>query len=224
MAPPSALGSHRGALKVSPARVWAGVDVGGRRKGFHVALIDERSVLRVLTRPGRLLEPDDVVSWLGDGPRPVLVGVDCPCALDDGTRREAERRLARQVCGLRYTPTPEALAAQRARPGQASRFYEWIEQGLALYAALARAGLPAIECFPTASWTRWYRPRNGTQRSIWSTRALARLGLRGVPGGLGQDGRDAIAAAVTAREHGRGATEGFGDIVVPSQRGEMRTR
>ena len=203
---------------MAPERVWAGVDVGGRRKGFHVALIDDRKVLRVLTRPARLLEPDDAVRWLEAGPRPALVGVDCPCTLDDGIRRDAERRLAREVCGLRYTPTPDSLAAQRARPGQASRFYEWIEQGLALYAALARAGLPAIECFPTASWTRWYGPRNGTRRAAWSTRALAGLRLRGVPPGLGQDGRDAIAAAVTAREHGRGATEGFGDIVVPRRR------
>lgn len=49
----------------------------------------------------------------------------------------------------------------------------------------------------------------------WSRRALARLGMRGVPAGLGQDGRDAIGAALLAREHERGTTERFGDILVP---------
>src|SRR5438093_3439039 len=139
--------------------VWAGVDVGGRRKGFHAALID---AARVVRPPERLREAADVVAWLlSEGPRPALVGVDSPCALalDDGRRRAHERRVARDVCGIRYTPSPADLARQRSKPGQAGRYYEWIEQGLALYDGLARAGLTAIECFPTASWTCWHGPR-----------------------------------------------------------------
>ena len=200
-----------------PRRVWAGVDVGGRRKGFHAAVIDDTSVVR---GPERLLEPADVVAWLlREARRPALVGVDSPCALalEDGRRRDDERRVARAVCGIRYTPSPAALARQREKPGQAGRYYEWIEQGLALYDALARAGLTAIECFPTASWTCWHGPRRATGRTEWSGRALARLGLFAVPSGLGQDGRDAIGAAATARDHERGRTEAFGDIVVPKR-------
>jgi predicted nuclease with RNAse H fold len=204
---------------MSPTRrVWAGVDVGGRRKGFHVTVID---AARVVRPPERLREPADVVAWLlREGPRPALVGVDSPCALalDDGRRRADERRVARAVCGIRYTPSPAELARQRGKPGQAGRYYEWIEQGLALYDGLARAGLTAIECFPTASWTCWFGPRRATRRTEWSARALARLGLRAVPAALDQDGRDAIGAAATAREHDRGRTEAFGDIVVPKRR------
>lgn len=199
-------------------RVWAGVDVGGRRKGFHVAVVDDRRVVRA---PTRLLAPADVVAWLLDeGPRPALVGVDSPCALalDDGRRREDERRVARDLCGIRYTPSPDALARQRCKPGQAGRYYEWIEHGLALYEALACAGLTAIECFPTASWTCWHGPRRTTPRTDWSARALVRLRLGAVPSGLSQDGRDAIAAAATARDYAHGRTESFGDIVVPKRR------
>ena len=49
---------------------------------------------------------------------------------------------------------------------------------------------------------------------------LARLGLAGVPPRLSQDGRDAIAAAVTARLYDAGATDAFGDIVVPATGGQ----
>jgi hypothetical protein len=45
---------------------------------------------------------------------------------------------------------------------------------------------------------------------------LESLGLEALPsGGLGQDVRDAIGAAVTARLHGAGETDSFGEIVVP---------
>lgn len=199
-------------------RVWAGVDVGGRRKGFHAAVIDDHGVVRP---PEQILAPAAVVAWLlREGPWPALVGVDSPCALalDDGRRRDDERRVAREVCGIRYTPSPETLARQRRKPGQAGRYYEWIEQGLALYDVLAKVGLTAIECFPTASWTCWHGPRGAVRRTEWSSRALGGLGLRAVPSGLGQDGRDAIGAAATARDHDRGWTETFGDIVVPKRR------
>ena len=190
--------------------LWAGVDVGGRRKGFHVALVDGQ---RVHAGPRRVVAAGEVAGWLAElGPR--LVGVDAPKVLgDDQVRFESERRLAREVCHLRYTPTREAL--ERQRMGPAPTYYEWIEHGLELYAALTEAGLQAVECFPTAAWTRWAGPRNGVPRSRWSARALRGLRLRGVPATLDQDGRDAIGAAMTAWAHGHRRTELFGDIVVP---------
>jgi len=187
--------------------VWAGVDVGGPRKGFHVALVDGR---RRVDAPHRLLTPAAVLEYL-ERWHPVAVGIDSPRRLAaDGQRsRPCEREfVAAGICALRYTPDRRGL---RASPV----YYSWIANGLALWQALEGAGLTALECFPTASWTRWYRPRARTPRATWSTRALARRRLDGVGGALDQDERDAIAAALTAYEWSAGRCETFGDIIVP---------
>src|SRR5439155_22006588 len=113
-----------------------------------------------------------------------------PAPYSPRSRRE-ERARASAVGGIRYTPPASALVA--------SAYCEWIEHGFELYATLDAAGLAAIECFPTASWTRWAGSRGTTTRARWSAAALAALGLAGVPGRLGQDDRDAIGAALTAR-------------------------
>jgi hypothetical protein len=44
---------------------------------------------------------------------------------------------------------------------------------------------------------------------------LVALGLDGAPSRTNQDQRDAIAAAVTARQHAKGMTESLGEIVFP---------
>jgi predicted nuclease with RNAse H fold len=185
--------------------VWAGVDVGGRRKGFHLALIDER---RLRAGPVRKATVVDAIRWLS-WRVPQVVAVDSPIEpAPDGTRsRPEERLLARTVCGIRYTPDRATLSR--------SRYYEWILRGLELYAALEEAGLSAIECFPTASFTRWVGPRGSATRAAWTRTALATLGVAGLPPGLSQDGRDAIAAALTARVLDQGHAERFGKIVVP---------
>ena len=188
--------------------VCGGVDVGGRRKGFHVAVVEGDR--RLLAGPRQLLTPADVVDWLL-GHRPVMVAVDSPCRLaPDGARsRPDERRFAREVLSLRYTPDRAALAASPA-------YYEWITHGLELYVALDAAGLSAVECFPTACWTIWSGPRGRESRARWSARALAARRLTRVPEHLGQDGRDAIAAALTALAYHRGRARRIGDIVVPA--------
>lgn len=201
-------------------RRWAGIDVGGRRKGFHATVIagGARSTLSLVAGPQRLLTPAAVLEWLARW-SPRLVGVDAPRTLGDNPIRfEGERRLARELCHLRYTPTREAL--ERQKQGHAPRYYEWIEHGLELYAALEAAGLEAIEAFPTASWTRWLGPRNGEPRAQWSTRALAMvcqrdIRLGGLPDRLDQDERDAVGAALTAYAYETGRCERYGDIVVP---------
>ena len=185
--------------------VWAGVDVGGRRKGFHLALIDEQ---RLRAGPVRKTTVADAVRWLS-WRTPQLVAVDSPIepAPDLARSRPDERLIARKVCGIRYTPDRATLSR--------GRYYEWILRGLDLYAALAEAGLAAVECFPTASFTRWGGPRGAATRAAWTRNTLLSLGLAGVPGALGQDGRDAIAAALTARALDQGRAERFGQIVVP---------
>jgi predicted nuclease with RNAse H fold len=125
---------------------------------------------------------------------PAVVAIDSPCcyAPDGQTSRDRERTLNREVCGIRWTP-------DQGRADGA--YYEWIREGLGLYEALAQqGGVEVIEVFPTASWTRWLGPRSRS-RSDWTRDGLARLGLEGVPPRTNQDQRDAIAAAVTARQH-----------------------
>jgi predicted nuclease with RNAse H fold len=181
-----------------------GVDVGGRRKGFDVALLEEHRLIGLRRRQSVA----DVSAWVASA-RPRVVAVDSPrsCATAGRTHRPEEKALRDAVCGIRWTPPRSQLAG--------NPYYAWIVEGLRLFDALARDPVTVIECFPTASWTRWYGARNGRRRSLWTREALAALDLQGVPARTNQDMRDAIAAAVTARDHDRGRSQAFGDIVVP---------
>jgi predicted nuclease with RNAse H fold len=183
---------------------WLGVDVGGARKGFDCALVDESRLAGLWAR----LDHEGVLALVGRS-RPELVAIDSPCccAPVGRTSREDERLLGRAVCGIRWTPDQ---AEVRSNP-----YYGWVVEGLALYEALERRGVRTIEVFPTASWTRWLGPRAGRSRTAWTTAGLAALPLDGLPARSNQDVRDAIAAAMTARAHSGGRTEGFGQIVVP---------
>jgi predicted nuclease with RNAse H fold len=184
---------------------WAGVDVGGARKGFDVAVVDDQSLVAIARRCTSPAE----VSGVLDRHSPSLVAVDSPCsaAPDGATLRECERELRDAVCGIRWTPDRATLEA-------GNPYYEWIRLGLDLYQELAANGWSWIEVFPTSSWTRWHGKRRGS-RAAWTRTALPGLGLRGLPARTNQDVRDAIAAAVTARQHSLGETETFGPIVVP---------
>jgi predicted nuclease with RNAse H fold len=91
---------------------------------------------------------------------------------------------------------------------------EWIVEGLRLYDALLGKRVEVIECFPTASWTGWYGPRDGRRRSAWTRAALTASGLLGSRR-THQDVRDAIGAASTGRDFEQGRHESFGQIVVP---------
>ena len=182
---------------------WLGVDVGGPRKRFDVALIDDREVLQLEARLDRA-----AVAALVESVRPAVVAIDCPrrCAPNGQNAREGERRLRLSICGIYSTP-------DRARVCD-NPFYEWIREGLLLYESLAQCGVEVIEVFPTASWTRWCGERGPQTRAAWTRQGVARLGLAGLPA-RNQDQRDAIAAAATARQHSADRTELFGDIVVP---------
>ena len=185
--------------------VWAGVDVGGRRKGFDVAVIDDRRVVALQRRLTCQQVVDLVVKhW------PAVVAIDSPrvCAPDGQNKRECELQLAKSICGIRWTPD--------ARHVHASAYYAWIVEGQALFGALDACGAEVIEVFPTASWTRWCGPRGTQTRAAWTRQGLATLGVVGMPERTNQDQRDALAAAVTARQHTLGTTETIGDIVVPA--------
>jgi len=187
--------------------VWVGVDVGGKRKGFDVAVIDDRRILLLQDH----LMCREVVNIVR-GKRPAVVAIDSPrsCAPDGQTAREDELRLARSICGIRWTPDAERV--------HANPYYAWILEGLDLFDKLADHGAEVIEVFPTASWTRWHGKRGPQSRAAWSRQGLAALGLENVPARTNQDHRDAIAAAMTARQHSLALTETIGDIVVPAGR------
>lgn len=203
--------SSRDEPPVDPARLtmatWAGVDVGGRRKGFDAVVL----VGDAFDKHWRNSDPAAVAAWIASF-EPTLVAVDSPRtpAPDGHLSRPCERDFVKAgICGIRYTPDGTTICAR------GDGYYEWIANGLGLYAELEKLGLGAIECFPTASWTRWAGTRGSRLRSPWTRAALGQLRVTGVPQRTNQDLRDAIAAAVTAREHGEGRTESFGDLVVP---------
>lgn len=190
-------------------RWWVGVDVGGRRKGFDVAVLDDHDHVRL----HRTRDVAEVVAWAGGAMR---VGVDGPAAWapHGEASRPDERAFVRAgICGIRYTPD-EAHA--RARTDD---HLDWVWQGLALYRALAAAGVPTVEVFPTAAWTRWLGPRAGRSRAQWSHAGLRRLRTAGLvdhPQATTQDARDAVAAALTARQVTRDTVERFGTLAVPA--------
>ena len=194
---------------------WAGVDVGAA-KGFDVAVIDGESLV---AEPRRITDHLEVVRWL-QAYAPRVVAVDSPRSpAPRGERsRSCERDLVRAgVCGIRYTPNLAVLRANQS-------YYAWILSGFRLYEALEQAvgslEWEIIECFPTATWSR-LGERKGTQRSRarWSREVLEGLRLAGLPRRMNQDARDAIGAAVTARLYDGGATQSFGEIVVPKPGG-----
>jgi predicted nuclease with RNAse H fold len=123
---------------------WIGVDVGGAKKRFDLAVIDGASLLDLRAR----LTCAEVVE-LVEEIAPVVVAIDSPrsCAIGDGKSRDCERKVAKQICGIRWTPHAGAV--------EANDYYGWIVEGLKLYAALDSAPAYVIEVFPTASWTRW---------------------------------------------------------------------
>ncbi len=187
---------------------WAGIDVGGEERGFHVAVVDEAGLV------GRVENPKTAaaaVALLRELP-PELVAVDSPRepAPVGQKSRPGERAFpTREICQLFYTPDQATIDARE------DDWFDWIKIGFDLYRALADAGLEAVECFPTASWTRWGGQRDGRPRGSWSAAVLRDLAVPGVPARMNQDERDAIGAALTARAHAQGETELLGGIVVP---------
>jgi predicted nuclease with RNAse H fold len=184
---------------------WIGVDVGGERKGFDVAVIDHRELLLLRGR----LTCTQVVGIVEELD-PAVVGIDSPrCCAPQGMRsRACERGVAADVCGIRYTPDAAAVGS--------NDYYEWVVHGLKLYAALESVRAEVVEVFPTASWTRWLGERGPRRRSAWTTSGLMKLDLSSLPKRTNQDQRDAIAAAVTARQYSDGRADRIGDIVVPA--------
>ncbi|SRR6266849_814929 len=185
---------------------WAGVDVGGPQKGFDVVVLDRHGVI---CGPVRRTPVADVVAFLR-GHGATIVAVDAPIrpARKGQKSRQGERELVKsRICKAYYTPDSKRI--------KGNEFYFWMSCGLDLHRALEKARIKNIECFPTASWTMWAGKRGAKSRRGWTQSYLKALKVPGVPRTLGQDGRDAIAAALTAKTESERRNQRFGDIRVP---------
>lgn len=106
--------------------VAVGVDVGGRRKGFHAIALRGRRFLGKFESP----DPHAVVNWIRSMDARA-VGVDAPCRWSTtGRARQAERELMRSGIGCFSSPT---LAKAQSHP---SDYYGWMLNGAALFALL----------------------------------------------------------------------------------------
>lgn len=147
-------------MRISTAHV-IGVDVGGGRKQFDVAVLCGREVLDLRRR-----QSVDLVIGLVRRTAPGVIAIDSPAAWapPNEKSRLGERQLvSAKICNIRWTPNEQRAMETR---DSGSAYYDWIERGLTLYSALARAGpWTVIECFPTASWTRWEKSRGQRRRA-----------------------------------------------------------
>jgi len=197
----------------SPQLRWIGIDVGGRRKGFHVAGVD--GALR--TELAAFAGPDAVARVAGwaEARQPSRIAIDSPAtwALEGEGSRPCEREFARaRICGIRFTPDERTAAART------DGYYEWIAYGLELWEEMGSRGLPLIECFPTASWTQWIGARDSRTRARWTRDGLNELDRQGTlrcEQVGNQDERDAVAAALTALQYEHQPMQKFGPLTVP---------
>jgi predicted nuclease with RNAse H fold len=170
---------------------FAGVDVGGERKGFHVALTDGRVILEIAAE----LSLRQTVEWLAQR-SPTVVAIDAPPqALIQGPEtRAAERALSQAGFRIQWT----------RRQGTGLPAPEWMNHGAALWHELQRA-LPnarLIETFPTAATAQLANSQIHLPLSSLALLTPHRATLK--------DALDAcIAADVAARAH-RNQTQVFG--------------
>ena len=137
---------------------FAGIDVGGRKKGFHLAVIQGQEVVEL----GQYRDVGELVAELVElGPG--AVGIDSPpeWAPDGEKSRPAEREFARQkICGIRYTPDRATAEAH------AGSYYEWVFNGMELWEGLVKGPTRYLKCTSL----------NGSSRSGKSTSSCSRPG------------------------------------------------
>lgn len=141
-----------------------GIDVGGRRKGFHaVALTGGAYADRLATS-----EVQELAHWCRSVIGAELVGIDAPCRWSSGGRaRPCERELMRLGIFCFASPSREAALSHP------SNYYGWMLQGEALYrelevshpllSGLPAPGLPASgpACFETFPHAITWQLRGG---------------------------------------------------------------
>lgn len=202
-----------------PSPCFVGIDVGGARKGFHAVAL-RRGVLESCPKT----DLASILAWVREL-RPAAIAIDAPChwAREGGSRScERSLRIGDERISCFSTPTAERAAGRS--------FYDWVRNGLRLYAALApdyplHGGGPVrtprmCETFPQAVACHLAgRKVSARHKSPVRRRILHEAGYD--PSGLSNiDWIDAALCAIAAESLVAGGCQAFGDpadglIVVP---------
>ena len=182
---------------------WIGVDVGGPKKRFDVAVIDEASLRDLRGR----LTCNEVVGIV----EKVQPNGLRSTALLVRARRSEITRVRTQA---QQADMPYPLDARRDSSGR-ERLLRLDHRGPQALRGARLIGRERNRGLSDRVLDTMARSRGSQRRSAWTREGLTKLGLNGVPNRTNQDQRDAIAAALTARQHAEGLTECFGEIVVP---------
>lgn len=173
-----------------PSGVVVGIDVGGRRKGFHaVALRDGLYAGQLLSR-----EVGEISRWCCETIGARLIAIDAPCRWSTPAEpgpRPCERELL--AAGIRCFPSPTRHAALN----HPSDYYGWMLQGEALYQQLEsshpllthppRRGVPLVgpacfETFPHAiSWHLRGGQASAAEKRAQRSALLSQAGIDTAP-------------------------------------------
>jgi predicted nuclease with RNAse H fold len=123
-----------------PDQTVVGIDVGGKRKGFHAVVLRRGSFVNKKTDP----DPAVIVEYCLEQ-KATVVAVDAPCAWSQsGSSRLAERELALVGEKIFCFATPTRARAKKHVKG----FYDWVFNGEKLYMLLQ-------EHYPLFNGERW---------------------------------------------------------------------
>ena len=109
--------------------ITVGIDVGGKRKGFHaVALVDGNYASQMVAK-----DAGEIADWCHNIVCARVVAVDAPCRWSKhGNSRPAERALMQM--GISCFSTPRRVQAI----GHPTGYFDWMLSGENLYHALAK--------------------------------------------------------------------------------------
>jgi predicted nuclease with RNAse H fold len=168
---------------LAPPLVTIGIDVGGRRKGFHaVALRDGAYAGQLASR-----DVEHLCRWCHGVMKAIVIAIDAPCRWSsDGKPRPCERDLLRQ--GIRCFTSPTRAQAI-AHP---TDYFGWMLRGEALFQALEAThpllgalpinGPACFETFPHAITWHWRGGNaNAAKKHPQRRELLIQLGLDPTP-------------------------------------------
>ncbi|MBS1711288.1 MAG: DUF429 domain-containing protein [Armatimonadetes bacterium] len=121
-------------------QVVAGIDVAGKRRGFHIAILDTAS--RQVIHLGNVHDPGQAARLLLEFDSLACIAIDCPpkAEIVGPKSREAERALSGLGFRMQWTRRPENVPP------------EWMVNGEILWESIATLipQVKVIETFPTA--------------------------------------------------------------------------